>query len=436
MSQPGRIIVGTLGLDQHEVGAMAVSQLLMRNGFEVIYVGRFNTPGRLAAAAQQEDADVVGVSVHSWELGAYAPELVAACHEVGAAVAVGGSVLTEADERKLARQGVDATFGPYAVEAEIVARMDALVERARAGQLKAAAAGDGPGTLAGRVVVVTGAGRGLGAAYVDCLLGEGAAVVANDLDSAALAELPESDAVALVPGDVSAPATSARLLESALSRFGRLDGVVANAGLLRSGPLVKISVEEFDAVQAVHVRGTFLVLQAAARHWRHEAKGGRPVEAAVVTTTSSAGLYGFVGESAYSAAKASIAALTLVAAAELARYGVTVNAIAPVARTRLTAWMGEPDSADDDGYDPSNVAPVVAWLLSDRARGVTGRVLEVGGDRVSVATSWRPGESMALPRRAAQSDVGPLLEEALACASEPQAILSADPALLVSAAGD
>jgi methylmalonyl-CoA mutase cobalamin-binding domain/chain len=433
MTPRGRIVVGALGLDQHEVGAVAVSELLKRNGFEVIYVGRFNTPGRLAAVAQQEDADVVGVSVHSWELSAYAPELVAMCHEVGAAVAVGGSVLTEADERKLARQGVDATFGPYAAEEQIVDRMDSLVARARGGRLEAAAITERPRTLAGRVIVVTGAGRGLGAAYVDCLLAEGAGVVANDLDSEALQQLPTDDGLALVPGDVSAPATSAELVGAALTRFGRLDGAVANAGLLRSGPLVKISAEDFDAVQAVHVRGTFLLLQAAARHWRNEAKAGRVVQAAVVTTTSSAGLYGFVGEAAYSAAKASIAAMTLVAAEELGRYGVTVNAIAPVARTRLTAWMGEPERADDDRYDPAHVAPVVAWLLSDAARGVTGRILEVGGDQVSVADGWRPGDSATLPRLAAQTDVGPLLEEVLARAPEPHAILSADPALVGSA---
>jgi methylmalonyl-CoA mutase C-terminal domain/subunit len=131
MSARGRIVVGTLGLDQHEVGAMAVARLLMRNGFEVIYLGRFNTPAKLAAVAQQEDADVVGVSVHSWELAAYAPELVESSHAVGAAVAIGGSVLTEPDERALAEQGVDATFGPYADERTIVARLDELVARAR-----------------------------------------------------------------------------------------------------------------------------------------------------------------------------------------------------------------------------------------------------------------------------------------------------------------
>ncbi len=435
MSARGRIVVGTLGLDQHEVGAMAVSRLLMRNGFEVVYVGRFNTPARLAAVAQEEDADVVGVSIHSWELSAYAAELVAACHGAGAAVAVGGSVLTEADERALSQQGVDATFGPYAAEEEIVARVDALVERARRGELSTTSAASwGAEALSGRVVLVTGAARGLGAAYVDCLVREGAAVVANDLDLDALDQLHAGDAVAPLPGDVTDPPTSAALVKEALSRFGRLDGIVANAGALRSGPLVKIAVEDFNLVHAVHVRGTFLLLQAAAQHWRDEAKAGRPVAAAAVTTTSSAGLYGFLGEAAYSAAKAAVAAMTIVAAEELGRYGATVNAVAPVARTRMTAWMGSPASAEDDPYDPANVAPVVAWLLSDAARDVTGRVLEVGGDRVSIAGGWRPGAGSSLPRGATVSEVDRVVVRLLEQTSPAEPVQRPDPALLAAAA--
>ena len=436
MSARGRIVVGTLGLDQHEVGAMAVSRLLMRNSFEVIYVGRFNTPARLAEVARQEDADVVGVSVHSWELSAYAAELVDACHGVGAAVAVGGSVLTEADERGLLQRGVDAAFGPYASEQEIVARVEALVERARRGELGASpASGDAsPGALSGRVIVVTGAARGLGAAYVDCLVREGAAVVANDLDFESLAS--SSESVALVPGDITDPATSAGLVKEALSRFGSLDGIVANAGALRSGPLVSLSVEDFDLVHAVHVSGTFVLLRAAAKYWRAEAKAGRPVAAAAITTTSSAGLYGFLGEAAYSAAKAAVAAMTIVAAEELGRYGVTVNAIAPVARTRMTAWMGDPASAAADPYDAANVAPVVAWLLSDAARAVSGRVFEAGGDRISVAEGWRPGAGASLPRLANVAAVDQVVAELLERAPAAEPIQRPDPALLALAASE
>jgi methylmalonyl-CoA mutase cobalamin-binding domain/chain len=429
LSTRGRIVIGTLGLDQHEVGAMAVAQLLMRNGFEVIYLGRFNTPGKLAAVAREEDADVVGVSVHSWELAAYAPDLVAACHAAGAAVAVGGSVLTEGDEQVLAAQGVDATFGPYTPEATIVARLDDLVARARSDQLSVARVPQ-RSPLAGRVAIVTGAARGLGRAYTELLVREGAAVVANDLDAEAL---PEHEAIAPLAGDVADTATSTALVRAALDRFGRLDAVVCNAGLLRSGPLVKIAPEDFDAVHAVHVRGTFLLLQAAARHWRTEAKSGRPVEAAVVTTTSSAGLYGFLGEAAYSAAKAAIAAMTLVAAAELARYGVTVNAVAPAARTRMTEWMGDaPGDEAADPYAAAHVAPVVAWLLSDAARGVSGRVFEVGGDRIAIADGWRQMAEAELPRHAAVSEAGALVEQLLREAPVPGEVLRADPSVLLS----
>jgi methylmalonyl-CoA mutase cobalamin-binding domain/chain len=422
----GRIVVGTLGLDQHEVGAMAVSQLLMRHGFEVIYLGRFNTPRKLAAVAEQEDADVVGVSVHSWELAAYADELVQACHAAGAAVAVGGSVLTEADEVSLSRQGVDATFGPYADEQTVVARIAELVALARAGQLAQGRSPGAPSPLEGRVVIVTGAARGLGRAYVERLLSEGAAVVANDLDAAELAGMPDDP----IAGDVTLPGTSERLIAAALDRYGRLDAIVCNAGLLRSGPLVKVTAEDLDAVIAVHVRGTFLLLRAAAGHWRAEAKAGRPVAAAAVTTTSSAGLYGFLGEAIYSGAKAAIAAMTLVAAAELDRYGVTVNAIAPAARTRLTAWMGEgPEDVAQDAWAPAHVAPVVAWLVSERARGVTGRVIEAGGDRLAIAEGWRQVAGTALPRRGSIDDVGRAIEGLLS-QSAPRQVLRADPAVV------
>jgi methylmalonyl-CoA mutase cobalamin-binding domain/chain len=426
VSQRGRIVVGTLGLDQHEVGAMAVAQLLMRHGFEVVYLGRFNTPARLAAVAEQEDADVVGVSVHSWELAAYAGELVDACHAVGAAVVVGGSVLTEADERALRSRGVDATFGPYARDDLIVARLDELVARARTGTIAAPDGGE-EGALAGRVVIVTGAARGLGAAYADRLVREGAAVVANDLDADELHGLADGDrAIVAVPGDIADPATAPALVAAALSRFGRLDAIIANAGALRSGTLLRIGPDDLDAVYAVHVRGTFLILQAAARHWRGEAKAGHPVAAAALTTTSSAGLFGFLGESAYSAAKAAVIALTVVAAEELSRYGVTVNAIAPSARTRLTAWLGDGPADAEDPYAPAHVAPAAAWLVSAAARDVTGRVFEVGGDGLAIADGWRAAGSTALPRGASVGEVGERLRGLVAEAPDPRPILRAD----------
>ena len=153
--------------------------------------------------------------------------------------------------------------------------------------------------------------------------------------------------------------------------------------------------------------------------------------AAAVTTTSSAGLYGFVGEIGYSAAKAAITTMTLVAATELERYGVTVNAIAPAARTRLTAWMGDASSDEtEDPYAPAHVAPVVAWLLSDAARRVTGRVLEVGGDAIAVLDGWRQATTAELPRGGSMLAVGSVVEELLAQAPVPPPVQRADPALL------
>ena len=131
--RPGRIVIGTLGLDQHEVGAMAISQFLVRQGYEVIYLGRFNTPERLAAVAEQEDADLIGVSVHSWEFPAYADELVARCRDLGIGLVLGGSVLTDRDQADLIARGADAVFGPYASEAAMLRQIDAIVHRVRAG---------------------------------------------------------------------------------------------------------------------------------------------------------------------------------------------------------------------------------------------------------------------------------------------------------------
>jgi NAD(P)-dependent dehydrogenase (short-subunit alcohol dehydrogenase family) len=277
-------------------------------------------------------------------------------------------------------------------------------------------------------VIVTGAARGLGRAYVERLVEEGAAVVANDLDGDALAAA--SDQLEPLAGDITLPETSGQLVTVALERFGRLDAVVCNAGILRSGPIVKLAPEDLDAVYAVHMRGTFLLLRAAARHWRAEAKAGHPVAAAAVTTTSTAGLYGFLGEAAYSGAKAAIAAITLVAAAELERYGVTVNAVAPVARTRLTSWMGEAPGEDaEDPYAATRVAPVIAWLLSDLARDVSGTVFEAGGDQLAVFDGWRPAASAKLPQTASVQEISGLAERLLKDAPVRE-VQRADPALL------
>ena len=444
-ARPGKIVIGTLGLDQHEVGAMAISQILVRHGYDVIYLGRFNTPQRLAAAAEQEDADVIGVSIHSWEYTAYADELLARCRDLGIGLVLGGSVLTERDQASLLARGADAVFGPYASEATMLRQIEAVVRRVRDGDRPAQTQQPGPGPgpdpglgrrlpLAGRVVIVTGAARGLGRAYTLELCRQGAAVVADDIDEAALKEV--TDAAADLPGrvhaiacDITGADAPRTLLDAALRRFGQLHGLVSNAGLLRSGPILGLADSDLQLLLDVHVTAPFRLLRAIGGYWRGESKAGRGVEASVVLTTSSAGLYGFRAEAAYSAAKAAVAMLARVGADELGRYGATVNAVAPVARTRLTEWLGEAPSIPgagpgDDPLAADHVAPVVAWLLGPAARDVTGRILEAGNGQISVPGAWQPGPQFPLPPLMSPEAADVLLPRVLASAAPPPEVLS------------
>ncbi|CAM5371392.1 Short-chain dehydrogenase OS=Streptomyces aurantiogriseus OX=66870 GN=GCM10010251_42030 PE=3 SV=1 [Streptomyces aurantiogriseus] len=250
------------------------------------------------------------------------------------------------------------------------------------------------GICAGRVVVVTGAGRGLGRAHALAFAAEGARVVVNDLgvgldgtphpDSPAArvaAEIREAGGEAVVhAADIATSEGAASLVTTALETYGRLDTLVNNAGFLRDRMLVNLDEDDWDAVVRVHLKGHFLPLRHAAAHWRAEAKAGRTPTARIVNTSSGAGLLGSVGQGNYSASKAGIVALTLVAAAELARYGVQVNAIAPAARTRMTErTFADTMAAPDTGFDamaPENVSPLVVWLGSAASEGVTGRVFE------------------------------------------------------------
>ena len=273
-------------------------------------------------------------------------------------------------------------------------------------------------SLAGKVFIVTGAAAGLGRAYSSHLLTLGAAVVATDIDGAALAALSHDDggsALELSQADVTDRGVAETLVDDAVMRFGRLDGIVANAGVLRSGPLLSLSDDDLDLVLHTHVTASFRLLRAAERFWRQEFKANRGAPASAVLTTSAAGLYGLRGEAAYSAAKAAVAMLTAVAADELGRYGVTVNAIAPGARTQMTAWMGDTDlPVSRDPLAAEHVAPVVAWLLSDAARNVTGRVIEAGNGTVSIPSGWTPGESVELPLLASPSDMEKVMTELIA----------------------
>ncbi|WP_128982143.1 SDR family oxidoreductase [Streptomyces roseicoloratus] len=278
-----------------------------------------------------------------------------------------------------------------------------------------------------RVVAVTGAGRGLGRAHARAFAAEGARVVVNDLgvgldgrpdaDSPAarvVEEIREAGGEAVAHGgDVATEEGAAALVRTALDAFGRLDTLVNNAGFLRDRMLVNLGEDDFDAVVRVHLKGHFLPLRHAVAHWRAEAKAGRPVAARVINTTSGAGLLGSVGQGNYAAAKAGIVGLTLVAAAETARYGVQVNAIAPAARTRMT----ERTFADLAAL-PEDVSPVVVWLGSAASAGVTGRVFEAEGGRLTVMEGWRPGPTATSPTRWTPGEAGEAALGLLA-ASEP-----------------
>jgi NAD(P)-dependent dehydrogenase (short-subunit alcohol dehydrogenase family) len=262
--------------------------------------------------------------------------------------------------------------------------------------------------LAGKVVIVTGGGRGLGRSYCLELAALGASVVVNDLgvalDGKATDEAPAEELVREIEenggtamadrGSVADHQQAEATVESAIARFGRLDAVVNNAGITRDRMLVSMTEAEFDDVVAVHIKGTFNTMSHAARYWRAQAKAGERVSGRIINTTSGSGLRGNIGQLNYGAAKAAIATMTRIAAAELAQYGVTVNAIAPVARTRMTISVGMADQGQD-GFDelaPENVAPVIAYLVSERSAWLTGQVLRPEGNRISLATPWQLDE--------------------------------------------
>jgi NAD(P)-dependent dehydrogenase (short-subunit alcohol dehydrogenase family) len=301
------------------------------------------------------------------------------------------------------------------------------------------------GICEGRVVIVTGAGRGIGRGHALEFARQGARVVVNDigaeLDGTGGSRSPAQEVVdeivtaggeAIVNGDDVADWQGAqRLVGVALERFGRLDVVVNNAGIVRDRMFVSCGEDEWDAVVRVHLKGHFAVSRFAAEHWRAQAKSGEAVDARIINTSSGAGLLGSVGQSAYSAAKAGITALTLVQAAEMGRYGVTANAIAPAARTRMTETvfadtMSAPtDGAAFDAMAPENVAPLVVWLGSPGSAHVTGRVFEVEAGKVSVADGWQHGPEADKGARWDPAELGPVVDELLAKAPPPAPVYGA-----------
>ncbi len=272
------------------------------------------------------------------------------------------------------------------------------------------------GALDGRVAIITGAGRGIGREHALLFAAEGAKVVVNDLGASLAGEgtsdAPAHEVVALIEemggeavvngADVADFDAAAAMVQQAIDTYGGLDILVLNAGILRDRMLVNMTEEEWDAVIAVHLKGHFAPLRHAGAYWRERSKAGEEVRGRVITTSSPSGVFGNVGQANYGAAKAGIAGLTLIAAQELGRYGVTVNCLAPNARTRMTEETFGELARPEDGFDPldpGNMAPLVVALSADEAQDITGQCFFVWGGVVNVLRPWEAGEAFVADGR-------------------------------------
>jgi NAD(P)-dependent dehydrogenase (short-subunit alcohol dehydrogenase family) len=281
--------------------------------------------------------------------------------------------------------------------------------------------------LAGKVAIVTGAGRGIGRAHALALAEAGARVIVNDLGAALSGEGHDDTPAQQVVEEVKAAGGEAeanaenvadfdgaeRMVKQAIDQFGRLDILVNNAGILRDRMLVNMTEQEWDSVIAVHLKGHFAPTRHAAAYWRERSKAGDEVKGRVINTSSPSGVFGNIGQSNYGAAKAGIAGFTLIAAQELHRYGVTVNCLAPNARTRMTEDtfdMGAPAEGFDP-LDPSNMSPLVVALSADDAQNITGQVFHVWGGAINALQGWSAGELFSTNEKwNADSLLGELLD--------------------------
>ncbi len=266
------------------------------------------------------------------------------------------------------------------------------------------------GLCEGRVVIVTGGGRGIGREYCLMLAAQGARVVVNDLGAAAdgtgadlspaaqvAAEIRAAGGEAVVNGsDVSDWDQAKAMIDQSVSAFGKLDAVINNAGILRDRMLVNMTEGEWDAVIKVHLKGTFAPAHHAAAYWRDINKAtGQSVNARIINTSSVSGIYGNIGQTNYGAAKAGIAAFTIIASRELRRYGITVNAIAPGALTRLTENLGPPPTEERrERMHPRWIAPIAVWLASEHSSEVSGRMFEASGALLGIAEGWHRGPTV------------------------------------------
>lgn len=296
------------------------------------------------------------------------------------------------------------------------------------------------GICDGRTVIVTGAAGGLGRSYALAFAAEGANVVVNDIGTSLGGEGRDTSAADRVVEEIRTAGGKAianyddvtdwdagkRIVDAAVDAFGDLHVVVNNAGIVRDRMFVSATLDEWDATMHVHLRGHFCIARHAVDYWRAKAKEGRAPEARIINTTSGAGLQGSIAQSAYSTAKGGIAALTLVQAAELGRYGITSNALAPSARTRMTEQaFAEKMATEGDSFDvmdPDNIAPAVVWLGSEASADVTGCVFELEGGKIMLEDGWREGPFVDKGARWEPADVGDAVAKLISERQEPRKV--------------
>lgn len=283
-----------------------------------------------------------------------------------------------------------------------------------------------------RTVIITGAGGGLGRAYALAFGQAGANVVVNDIRIEAATQVADEVIAAggqalANQGDITSMSGAQSIVDAAVAAFGEVHVLVNNAGVLRDRMFVSLSEEDWDIVMKVHLKGHFCLANILGRRWRDAAKAGNKIDARIINTSSGAGLQGSIGQSNYSAAKGGIASLTLVQAAEMARYGVTVNGLAPAARTAMTESampdvVKAPADGSFDAWAPDNVAPLVVWLGSAESSHITGKLFESQGGRISMCDGWRTDATIDKGARWQPEELGPIIDQLISQATPAQKV--------------